>query len=171
MQSEKSHTTFISIGSNIGNKPANCHAAIRTIEQEQIGSIIAISSFYQTEPVDYTDQDWFLNAALKIETDLAPLQLLAALQKIETAAGRKSGGVRFGPRIIDLDIIFYDDIVFNHERLVIPHPRMHKRRFVLAPVCDIDRQIVHPVLGQNVGELLGRINDSKQRVCLYSCAC
>jgi 2-amino-4-hydroxy-6-hydroxymethyldihydropteridine diphosphokinase len=168
---DMTHTAFISIGSNMGDKLANCHAAIQAIEKGEAGRLVEISPFYKTEPVDYANQDWFLNAALKIETRLAPLALLSALQKIQNALGRKSGGVRFGPRIIDLDIIFYDDLVFNHENLVIPHPRMHKRRFVLQSVCDIDRQIVHPGLGQNVGQLLDQIDDDNQGVCIYPCAC
>lgn len=164
------HTAFISIGSNIGDKLAHCHDAIRRIKSDGIGLILATSSFYRTDPVDFTDQDWFLNAVLKVETSLAPLALLKGLQQIQTEAGRKSGGIRFGPRIIDLDIIFYDNLVLTHERLVIPHPRMHKRRFVLKPVCDIDPQIVHPGLGQNVGELLKQINDDNQGVYRFPCA-
>lgn len=164
MQSGEVHIVYISIGSNIGDKSAHCREAICAIEKNGIGRIAAQSPYYATEPVDYTDQDWFLNAVLKLETLLEPLALLSALQEIQTAAGRKSGGVRFGPRIIDLDIIFYDSIVFKHERLVIPHPRMHKRRFVLQPICDIDPQLVHPELGQSVGGLLERINDSGQGI-------
>jgi 2-amino-4-hydroxy-6-hydroxymethyldihydropteridine diphosphokinase len=145
----KCHTAFISIGSNLGNKLANCYDAIDAIRRTGAGRIVAQSKFYYTEPVDFVDQDWFVNAALKIETVLEPLALLSALQEIQMTAGRKSGGIRYGPRIIDLDIIFYDNIIFEHERLMIPHPRMHKRRFVLQPICDIDPQVIHPVLGQN----------------------
>ena len=164
------HTAFISIGSNMGDKLTHCDNAIQSIEKNGIGTIIAKSPYYSTEPVDYTDQDWFLNAAVKVETNLNPLELLSALQAIQRANGRKSGGIRFGPRILDLDIIFYNDIIFKHALLQIPHPRMHKRRFVLQPICDIDPQIVHPVLGRKIITLLEQINDSRQRICCYPCA-
>lgn len=168
---QKWHVAFISIGSNMGNKLANCRNAVATIQKTNVGRIIARSKVYHTEPVDFIDQDWFLNAALKIETPLEPLGLLNALQQIQKSIGRKIGGIRFGPRIIDLDVIFYDDLTFEHERLLIPHPRMHKRRFVLQPICDIDPQIVHPVLEQTVGQLLLQIKDkdNDQRIHHYPC--
>ncbi|MGD9211093.1 MAG: 2-amino-4-hydroxy-6-hydroxymethyldihydropteridine diphosphokinase [Desulfobacteraceae bacterium] len=164
------HTAYLSIGSNMGDKLAHCDNALNTISKNGVGTIIARSPYYCTEPVDYVDQDWFLNAVVKIETFLEPLPLLTALQFIQSAAGRKISGVRFGPRTLDLDIIFYDEIILNHERLQIPHPRMHKRRFVLQPICDIDPQIVHPVLKQNIVTLLEQINDSRQRISHYPCA-
>jgi 2-amino-4-hydroxy-6-hydroxymethyldihydropteridine diphosphokinase len=160
---------FISIGSNMGNKLANCRNAVDTIQRTGVGRVVAQSKFYHTEPVDFIDQEWFLNAAIKIETPLEPLGLLNALQQIQKAAGRKKGGIRFGPRVIDLDIIFYDDLTFEDERLMIPHPRMHKRRFVLQPICDIDPQIVHPVLEQTVGRLLLQMKDNDQRIRHYPC--
>lgn len=151
----------------MGNKLSNCRDAVDSIKKTKAGRIIAQSKFYYTEPVDFIDQDWFLNAVLKIETTLEPLSLLSALQKIQVTAGRKSRGIRFGPRIIDLDIIFYDNIIFEHEHLMIPHPRMHKRRFVLLPICDIDPLVVHPGLRKNVSDLLAQINDNDQRICCY----
>jgi 2-amino-4-hydroxy-6-hydroxymethyldihydropteridine diphosphokinase len=163
------HVAFISIGSNMGNKPANCRNAIVTLQGTGVGKVIAQSKFYCTEPVDYIDQDWFLNAAIKIETPLEPLELLTALQQIQKAGGRERGGIRFGPRLIDLDIIFYDDLTFEDERLMIPHPRMHKRRFVLQPICDIDPQIVHPVFKQSVSQLIEQIKDNDQRIRHYPC--
>ena len=112
--------------------------------------LAAASPFYKTEPVDYLDQDWFVNAAIKVFTDLDPMALLSRIQEVQGRMGRKAGGIRFGPRILDLDIIFYRDLVLKNERLVIPHPRMHKRRFVLQPICDIDPTIVHPEIGLDV---------------------
>ncbi len=164
------HITYISIGSNIGDKMAHCRNAMSAIEKDGIGKIVARSSFYSTEPVDYQQQDWFLNAALKLETALDPLTLLGKLQLIQSAGGRKNSGIRFGPRVIDLDIIFYDNSVLWDEYLVIPHPRMHKRRFVLQPICDIEPQVVHPVLGKTVEQLLGKLNKEEQRICRYPCA-
>jgi 2-amino-4-hydroxy-6-hydroxymethyldihydropteridine diphosphokinase len=102
----------------------------------------------ETQPVDYTEQDWFVNAALLIETPLSPKALLNTTQAIQNRFGRKKGGIRFGPRVLDLDIIFYDQLILHASHLTIPHPRMHKRRFVLQPICDIDPTVVHPVLGE-----------------------
>jgi 2-amino-4-hydroxy-6-hydroxymethyldihydropteridine diphosphokinase len=166
-QNNECHTVFISMGSNMGDKVANCRDAVDALKRTGTARIIAQSKFYYTEPVDFIDQGWFINAVLKIKTALEPLALLSALQEIQVAIGRKSSGIRFGPRIIDLDIIFYDTIIFENERLIIPHPRMHKRRFVLLPLCDIDPQVKHPGLGQNVSDLLMQLNDNGQRICCY----
>jgi 2-amino-4-hydroxy-6-hydroxymethyldihydropteridine diphosphokinase len=112
--------------------------------------------------VDFEDQDWFVNAAVKIETKLSPRGLLEAIQEIQTRRGRKPNTVRFGPRALDLDIIFYDAVVMNAEGLKIPHPRMHKRRFVLQPICDIDPSIMHPILQKDMRTLLNELKDSAQ---------
>jgi 2-amino-4-hydroxy-6-hydroxymethyldihydropteridine diphosphokinase len=120
-----------------------------------------------TKPVDYSEQDWFINGVVKIKTTLDPLPLLQVLQEIEKKIGRKSDGIRFGPRILDMDIIFYDDSVLNHAELVIPHPRMHKRCFVLKPLCDIDPGIVHPVFNKTVQSLFSNIDDREQEVIHY----
>ena len=104
---------------------------------------------------------------IKIETTLVPLQLLKELRTIETLAGRTDSGVKFGPRVLDLDILFYDDLVENSSGLVIPHPRMHKRRFVLKPICDIDPKLVHPVLKKDMQYLLDNLDDGGQKVVRY----
>jgi 2-amino-4-hydroxy-6-hydroxymethyldihydropteridine diphosphokinase len=127
----------------------------------------AESRIYQTEPVDYTDQDWFINLVVKIETLLDPNRLLQRLQSIQRKAGRLKDSIRFGPRVLDLDIIFYDEVVINSKQLVIPHPRMHKRRFVLQPLCDIDPAITHPVLKSDVRTLLNHLDDNEQRIIEY----
>ena len=124
------HVVFISIGSNIGEKHLNCQNGISAIEDTGLSEIKDVSKFYRTEPVDYLEQDWFINAAVKIETRLDPFQLLNELQSIQGKAGRKKNMMRFGPRVLDLDIIFYDDLILKEDELSIPHPRMHKRRFV-----------------------------------------
>jgi 2-amino-4-hydroxy-6-hydroxymethyldihydropteridine diphosphokinase len=164
------NNAYISIGSNLGDKLLNCRNAMAALESSGAGKILARSRFYATEPVDYADQDWFINAAVKIATPLSPHALLKRLIAIQRAAGRKVDTVRFGPRILDLDIIFYADRVIEDRELQIPHPRMHKRRFVLQPVCDIDPRIVHPLLHQNVQGLLDQLGEEGQRVCLYPCA-
>jgi len=161
------HIAYLSVGSNQGNPHSNCLEGLRLLEKTRGIRILERSPFYITRPVDYLDQDWFINGAVKIGTSLDPLPLLQVLQEIETITGRKSNGIRFGPRILDLDIILYDDIVLNQTGLMIPHPRMHKRCFVLKPLCDIDPCIVHPVLHKTVESLLSSLDDRNQEVVPY----
>lgn len=158
------HTAFLSVGSNMGNKRINCEKGIAALTAS--GNIILEkqSPFYKTEPLDYTDQQWFINCVVKIKTVFEPLELLDNIQAIEINAGRKSGGIRFGPRVLDLDIIFFDNIQIDSEILVIPHPRMHNRRFVLKPFCDIEPRMVHPVVKKNIASLLKSIDKNKQKV-------
>lgn len=156
-----SHVAYISIGSNIGNRLENCKNSIASLAESKTSIIRSRSSFYITEAVDYIKQDWFVNLVVKIETGLDPFRLLDKLKSIQSNAGRDHDAVRFGPRILDLDIIMYDDFVINSPELIIPHPRMHKRRFVLKPVCDIDPHIVHPVLKRDMQYLLDRLDDGQ----------
>ena len=155
----KDHIAYISGGSNIGNGLLNCKNGIAALTESGACILKNQSRFYKTEPVDYKDQEWFVNFAVKIETALNPFQLLNKLKLIERDAGRTYNSVKFGPRILDLDIIMYDDIIINSSVLIVPHPRMHKRRFVLKPVCDIDQKIVHPVLKKNMKQLLDKLLD------------
>jgi len=130
---------------------------------------VAVSKFYKTEPVDFLDQAWFVNGALKIETGLDPFELMKNLKKIERSLGQIEKEVRFGPRIIDLDIIFYGNRVIRTETLEIPHPRMDKRCFVLKPLCDIGKGVVHPVTGKSTQQLLNEIDNSHgQQVMEYT---
>jgi 2-amino-4-hydroxy-6-hydroxymethyldihydropteridine diphosphokinase len=165
------HDAYISIGSNIGNLRDHCCRAIRALGAERRIDVVERSAFYRTAPVDFAAQDWFLNAALKLRTDLHPDQLLDRMQKIQREMGRKENPVRFGPRIIDLDLIFYDDLVLQAPGLIVPHPRMHKRRFVLQPICDIDPTIVHPLLGVSVQYLLNQLVMGNQEIekCSFGC--
>ena len=118
--------------------------------------------------MDFTDQDWFVNGMVKIETTLSPRHLMTGLKEIEHAMGQFEKSVRFGPRRIDLDIIFYGDRVLNDAVVTLPHPRMHKRRFVLQPLCDIAPKVVHPVLNRSVCMLLAALDDGPdQRVIPY----
>jgi 2-amino-4-hydroxy-6-hydroxymethyldihydropteridine diphosphokinase len=160
----KSHIAYISVGSNIGDKIQNCRNGIKNLCASGDSNIINQSRFYRTSPVDYEDQDWFVNAVVKIETSLDPRTLLNEIQRVQADAGRKSDPIRFGPRILDLDIIFYDHAVINLDGLEIPHPRMHKRRFVLQPMCDIDPFIIHPVLTKNMHSLLEALDDKEQLI-------
>ena len=158
------HTAIISVGSNMGNKEANCRQGIDGLLESGKASLVKASLFYRTSPVDYLDQDWFVNAAVQVETHLEPLDLLAFLQTIQQQAGRTKGGIRFGPRVLDLDIIFYDQLVMKTTSLEIPHPRMHKRHFVLQPICDIDPDIIHPLLNIPLKSLLNQLGDNGQEV-------
>jgi len=163
------HSAYICAGSNIGDKLSNCRKGIDALTTSGAAVLKGRSPFYQTEPVDFLDQDWFINVVVKIETDLGPLQLLDTLKSIEIRAGRVRDPIRFGPRILDLDIIFYEDLVLETPQLVIPHPRMHKRCFVLKPICDIDPTIVHPVFKKDVRELLDHLGEDGQRVVELQC--
>ena len=158
------HTAYICVGSNLGDKLDNCRRAIVELTRGEASRLIEQSPIYRTEPVDYQDQDWFVNYVVKIATHLEPLHLLQKLKSIEAGAGRKQDAVRFGPRVLDLDIVFYDNLVMHAPQLSIPHPRMHKRRFVLRPVCDIDPHIKHPVLGRTVQSLLDDLDETEQRI-------
>ena len=155
---------YLSIGSNLGNRYKNCRYGIEQLARRVSSSLMTQSSMYETEPVGYKNQGWFLNAAIKIETVMEPLDLLDLLKLIEAGSGRDFNQVRFGPRTLDLDILLYDDLVINSASLAIPHPRMHERRFVLKPLCDIDPTIVHPVLKKSVARLLEELVDSEQKV-------
>ncbi len=153
--SRRRSVAFISMGSNLGDKMGNCRRGLEMLSGNSDIDIVETSRYYQTEPVDYEDQDWFVNAVVKVRTDLGPFALLKELLAIENALGRRRESVpRFGPRIIDLDLILYDGLRIETEELVVPHPRMHKRRFVLEPICDIEPELPHPVLGKTMRQLL-----------------
>ena len=143
---------YIGIGSNVGNRRYHCLKAVELLEQSG-QTVSKISSLYETEPWGVKDQPPFINMAVEIETGFPPKKLLALLKKIEKKMGRKKT-VRWGPRVIDLDILFYDDLTLNDNDLVIPHPFMHTRAFVLEPLSEIAPDKVHPVLRKKVASLL-----------------
>jgi len=138
---------FLSLGSNVGNREANLRAAIERLR------VLRVSRIYETEPVDYTEQPWFLNLVVEIETELSPFELLAATARIEQELGRVRT-IAKGPRTIDIDILFYGDAVIDEPTLQIPHPRMAERRFVLAPLADLAPDLRHPLTRQTVREML-----------------
>jgi 2-amino-4-hydroxy-6-hydroxymethyldihydropteridine diphosphokinase len=161
------HTAYLSIGSNLGEKKKNLDNAISFLENIKEINVIKVSSFYKTEPQNFKDQNWFVNAALKIKTDLEPEDLLFAIKAVEKKLDKDGKPFRFGPRIIDLDIIYYDDLIFKTDNLEIPHPRMHERCFVLIPVCDIGAQEIHPVLNLRSDKLLNNLEKTEtQKVIL-----
>lgn len=144
-------TVYLSLGSNLGNREANLREAIERLGE--LGKVKSVSSLYETEPVEFTVQPWFLNLALELETELMPKQLLAAALKIERDMGRRRLQPK-GPRLIDIDILLFGNSVMNDAKLVIPHPAMQERRFVLEPLAEIAPEKRHPVLKKTVRELL-----------------
>ncbi len=150
------YKAYIGIGSNFPSPDKNCVEAIVRISALRDVTIIAKSSLYKTEPLGHIDQDWFVNAAIKIETLLNPQELLSALLKIESEMGRIRKE-KWGPRLIDLDLLFYDDLILNQERMTLPHPEIHKRKFVLAPMNEIAENHTHPTLKKTMKTLLQEI--------------
>ncbi len=145
------HLAYLSLGSNLGDREAHLRDALARLEAN--GSIVALSSFYETEPVDFTDQAWFLNCAVALETAESPEELIAAILSIERQMGRKRIQ-RKGPRTIDIDLLLFDDAIVDSPALTIPHPAMHERRFVLQPLAEIAPQARHPVRNKTIQELL-----------------
>mgnify|MGYP001545651030 FL=1 len=154
-------TAYLSIGSNVGDKKKNLETAIHCLDSDGRISVMSVSRFYRTQPQNFTDQDWFVNAALKIRTSLLPRELLGVLKQMESRIDKEGKPFRFGPRVIDLDIILYEDTVMKNDVLELPHPRMHERCFVLIPLCDIGAETIHPVLGLRSDELLKKIEKSE----------
>jgi 2-amino-4-hydroxy-6-hydroxymethyldihydropteridine diphosphokinase len=134
---------FLGIGSNLGNKRANLDRAVELLASNPRIDIVAVSTFYETAPVGYSDQPDFLNGVLMIETDLSPHELLTAILETENQMGRKRT-IRWGPRVIDVDILLYDAEKVDQDGLQIPHPRMMERRFVLEPLAEIASDLVLP---------------------------
>ncbi|MBA4379695.1 MAG: 2-amino-4-hydroxy-6-hydroxymethyldihydropteridine diphosphokinase [Anaerolinea sp.] len=152
------HIIYLALGTNLGDRRANLRAAIAALREASpkgapAVTVLVESPIYETPPWGITDQPAFLNMALKGETLLAPLALLSLLKRLETRLGR-TPSIRYGPRQIDMDILFYDGLIFNTPELVIPHPRLQERAFALVPLADIAPDYYHPVLEKTVREML-----------------
>lgn len=152
------------MGSNEGKRAENCRRGIATVSASRGCLLESESPLYETEPLEFAEQDWFVNGVVQLRTCLEPEALLWRLHAIERAMGRRRDGPRFGPRSLDLDLLFFDDLILDRPELQLPHPRLHQRRFVVQPLCDIAPELIHPVLGKTIRSLLCNLSDGAQKV-------
>ncbi|MFZ1140696.1 MAG: 2-amino-4-hydroxy-6-hydroxymethyldihydropteridine diphosphokinase [Candidatus Sulfotelmatobacter sp.] len=145
------NVVYLSLGSNVGDREIHLRDAIARLQTD--GRVVSVSSFYETEPVEFTDQAWFLNCAVVLETTETPEQVMEAILKIEHEMGRQRIQKK-GPRIIDIDILLFSDKIIDSSELTVPHPAMQARRFVLQPLAEIAPAVRHPVLKKTIRELL-----------------
>jgi 2-amino-4-hydroxy-6-hydroxymethyldihydropteridine diphosphokinase len=155
------HTAYIGIGSNLESPAGNCLKAVESLDTHPKVTLVARSSLYQSEPFGNTDQDWFVNCVVQITTSLTPEELLHICLSIEQAMGR-ARAEKWGPRIIDLDILFYNDLIIKQAGLEIPHPGITERSFVLAPMNEITPDYIHPKHKQSIQTLLTKIPKPQQ---------
>jgi 2-amino-4-hydroxy-6-hydroxymethyldihydropteridine diphosphokinase len=156
------HTiAHIGIGSNVGDRKSNCLRASEYLDRLDMTHVVKVSSLYLTEPVGVQSQEWFINSVVIVDTRLTAESLLAGLQTIEDEMGRVRT-MKWGPRNIDLDLLFFGDYVIQKESIIVPHPELAHRRFVLEPLNEVDPDKVHPILNRTVHELTISLNDGKR---------
>ena len=156
------HQVYISLGSNLKDKFTNIKLALYYLKS--IGKIVKKSSLYKTSPVENENQPFFLNCVVKIYTNLTAYKLLSELKNIEKKLGRKKTKKRFQPRVIDLDILFYDKKIIRSKNLTIPHEKLHKRKFVLWPLAEVAPNFVHPILKKTIKKIKNELRDPSQKI-------
>lgn len=154
-------TVYLSLGSNLGDRAANLDGAIERLRQ--LGDVSAISSCYETEPVEVAAQPWFLNCVVALETELMPKQLWSRVRAVEQSMGRRRGQPK-GPRTIDVDVLLFGKSIVDTAELTIPHPALHERRFVLEPLAEIAPDVRHPVFKRTIRELRAALPPTGQAV-------
>ena len=159
---------YLGMGSNLGNRFQNLQKALSLLKDSPGLADFGLSKLYETSPVGFLEQDKFLNGAVRAYTNLLPREVLNLCQDIERQMQREKT-VRFGPRNIDVDLLFYDTRIINEDDFIVPHPRAHARLFVLKPMCDLDPAFVHPMLQKSMGQLLDELPDASQIVEEYAC--
>jgi 2-amino-4-hydroxy-6-hydroxymethyldihydropteridine diphosphokinase len=152
---------FLGIGSNLGDREGNISSAAVRIGK-LAGEILAYSSVYETEPWGFNSGEDFLNMVLKLKTALEPTELLRCILSVESEMGRVRNAHQYSSRLIDIDILLYEDLIFENDYLAIPHPRLHERKFVLIPLCEIEADFVHPVLKKSLADLLAVCKDENK---------
>lgn len=152
---------YIALGSNVGDRVQNLRTALDHMKKSKGLKVLQVSSFYRTEPMGYEDQDWFINAAAECSTSLLPLQLMYLLQSIEEKMERHTP-FKWGPRSIDLDILFFGNRIIDEPELTVPHPLLEQRRFVLEPLAELAPDFVHPFEKKTVRELLDDLGTAQQ---------
>ena len=152
---------YLSLGSNLGDPAANIRQGLERMSSDEI-RVLRLSSLFETEPRDYADQAWFINAVAEVETSLSPCDLLSRLLEVEQQMGRVRT-IKNGPRILDIDIVYYGNEAITLPGLEIPHPRIRERRFVLEPLAELNPDVRHPLTGESVSELLSKVGDQNVR--------
>lgn len=156
---------YIGLGSNLGDRLGFIQQAVKMLEFHDAINILETSSFYETEPYGVKDQDWFINAAVKISTTLTPVEVLRVCQHIEEKLGRKRG-IKWGPRVIDLDILLYDDEIIADDILTVPHPSTYDRACCIVPLLEIADELIHPILQKDMDEIYQNL-EFPEEVYLY----